>query len=52
MLQTPPYPLTFMEQFVKGMDISTLLEVERLGGKFYNDGVEMELLSILESYKS
>ena len=39
-----------MEQFVKGMDISTLLEVERLGGKFYNDGVEMELLSILESY--
>lgn len=39
-----------MEQFIKGMDISTLLEVERLGGKFYKDGVEMELLSILENY--
>ena len=39
-----------MSDFIKGMDISTLLEVEKLGGKFYKDGIEMELLSILETY--
>ena len=39
-----------MGEFIKGMDISTLLEVEKLGGKFYKNGVEMELLSILETY--
>ena len=39
-----------MSEFIKGMDVSTLLEVEKLGGKFYKDGVEMELLSILETY--
>lgn len=32
------------------MDISTLLEVEKLGGKFYDNGVEQELLSILKNY--
>ncbi len=39
-----------MSEFIKGMDISTLLEVEKLGGKFYKDGTETELLSILETY--
>ena len=39
-----------MGEFIKGMDISTLLEVEKLGGKFYKDGVEMELLSILDTF--
>ena len=31
------------------MDISTLLEVEKLGGKFYDNGEEKDLLSILKS---
>lgn len=39
-----------MDNFIKGMDISTLLEVENLGGKFLKDGREAELLSILETY--
>lgn len=39
-----------MSRFIKGMDISTLLEVEKLGGKFYDNGVEQELLSILKNY--
>lgn len=37
-------------KYYKGMDISTLLEVERCGGKFYDNGVERELLSILKDY--
>lgn len=37
-------------KFYKGMDISTLLEVERCGGKFYDKGKERELLSILKDY--
>ncbi len=36
--------------FLKGMDISTLKEVESLGGKFYDDGVEKDALTILQSY--
>lgn len=36
--------------FIKGMDISTLLELENLGAKYYNHGEEGELLSILASY--
>ena len=39
-----------MNQFIKGMDISTLLEVEKLGGKFYDNGEENDLLSILKNY--
>lgn len=37
-------------KYYKGMDISTLLEVEKCGGKFYDGGKEGELLSILKSY--
>ena len=37
-------------KYYKGMDISTLLEVERCGGKFYDKGEERELLSILKDY--
>ncbi len=37
-------------KFYKGMDVSTLLEVERLGGKFYDGGVEKDALDILQSY--
>ena len=27
-------------KYVKGMDISTLNEIEQLGGRFYNEGKE------------
>lgn len=37
-------------KYYKGMDISTLLEVERCGGRFYDEGEERELLSILKDY--
>lgn len=40
-----------MEQaFIKGMDISTLLEVEKCGGRFFNEGKEADALSILKCY--
>lgn len=37
-------------KFVKGMDISTLLELERCGAKYYDDGKEQALLDILKKY--
>lgn len=37
-------------RYYKGMDVSTLIEVERCGGKFYDKGRERELLSILKDY--
>ncbi len=37
-------------KYYKGMDISTLPEVERCGGTFYQNGVETELLTILKDY--
>ena len=37
-------------KYSKGMDISTLLEVEKCGGKFYDKGEEREVLSILKDY--
>ena len=37
-------------KYYKGMDISTLLEVEKCGGKFYDGGKEREVLSILKDY--
>ena len=36
--------------FLKGMDISSLPEVERLGGKFYDCGREDDLLHILKAH--
>ncbi len=42
-----------MSDFIKGMDISTLLELESLGAKFYDGNDkrnDKELLSILKSY--
>ncbi len=35
---------------IKGMDISTLTEVESCGGKFYKNGVQGDALEILKSY--
>lgn len=37
-------------KFYKGMDISTIKEVEGLGGKFYDHGEEKDVLEILKSY--
>lgn len=35
---------------IKGMDISSLAEVEQCGGRFYDHGEEKDLLEILKSY--
>lgn len=37
-------------EFIKGFDISTLLEVERCGGKFYDGGAQAGALEILRRY--
>lgn len=37
-------------KYYKGMDISTIKEVESLGGKFYDRGVEKDVFEILKSY--
>lgn len=39
-----------MKDWIKGVDISSLLEVERCGGKFYNQGKHGDALAILKSY--
>lgn len=36
--------------FVKGMDLSTLVELERCGAKYYDDGKEMDILDIIKQY--
>lgn len=35
---------------IKGMDVSSLAEVERCGGRFYDQGQEKDLMEILKSY--
>lgn len=37
-----------MSKFIKGMDLSSLLEVERCGGKFYDDGKEIDVLKFMK----
>ena len=39
-----------MLNYIKGMDISSLDEIEKLGAKFYDNGEEKDLLTILKSY--
>lgn len=39
-----------MGNFIKGMDLSTLLEVGRCGGKFYDHGVRGDAMDILKNY--
>lgn len=39
-----------MEDWIKGMDVSSLLEVERCGGRFYDQGRPGDLLDILKGY--
>ena len=37
-------------KFVKGMDLSTLLELEKCGTHYYVDGMEMDILDIMKKY--
>jgi len=37
-------------EFIKGMDLSTLDEVESLGGRFYDNGTYADAMSILQKY--
>ena len=39
-----------MSRFIKGMDLSTLLELERCGAKYYDHGVERDVLDIIKNY--
>ncbi|MDE7268014.1 MAG: glycosyl hydrolase 53 family protein [Lachnospiraceae bacterium] len=39
-----------MLNYIKGMDISSLDEIEALGAKFYDNGKEGDLIAILKSY--
>ena len=39
-----------MLEYVKGMDVSSLDEIEALGAKFYNHGEQGDLFAILKSY--
>ena len=39
-------------KFVKGMDLSTLLELEKCGAHYYVDGMEMDILDIMKSMMS
>ena len=43
-------PVKRQMKFVKGMDLSTLLELERCGAKYYDNGEERDLLAIMKSY--
>jgi arabinogalactan endo-1,4-beta-galactosidase len=40
----------FMDDFIKGMDVSTLIEQEECGAKYYDNGVNGDMLEILKSY--
>ncbi len=40
----------FMNKFIKGMDISTLVEMEKCGARYYDCGKEGDLFDILKSY--
>ncbi len=37
-----------MSKFIKGMDLSTMLELEECGAKYYVDGKEMDILDIMK----
>ena len=37
-------------KYVKGMDLSTLLELERLGARYYDNGMERDILDIMKDY--
>lgn len=37
-------------EFIKGMDLSTLLEMEKCGAKYYDEGKEMGILEIMKNH--
>jgi len=37
-------------KYVKGMDLSTLIELEKLGAKYYDQGEETDILEIMKRY--
>ena len=39
-----------MKKFVKGMDLSTLLELERCDARYYDKGQERDILAIMKDY--
>ena len=39
-----------MDKFIKGVDLSTMEELERLGAKYYEHGMEKDVLDILMDY--
>ena len=39
-----------MAEFIKGMDVSTYAELEKLGAKYYDHGREKDVLDILKAY--
>ena len=39
-----------MKKFIKGMDLSTLLELEQCGAKYYDHGTEKDILQIMKDY--
>lgn len=39
-----------MSKFIKGMDLSTLLELERCGAKYYENGKEKDILDIMKEH--
>lgn len=39
-----------MSDFIKGMDLSTLMEVEECGGRFYDQGQSADAITILKKY--
>ncbi len=39
-----------MGKFIKGMDLSTMLELERCGAAYYDGGREADILDIMKSY--
>ena len=39
-----------MSRFIKGMVLSTLLELERCGAKYYDHGAERDVLDIIKDY--
>lgn len=37
-------------KYIKGMDLSTLIELEQLGAKYYDNGEETDILEIMKRY--
>ncbi|GAD02647.1 arabinogalactan endo-1,4-beta-galactosidase [Agarivorans albus MKT 106] len=38
------------DNFIRGMDISMLPEIEALGGKYYQNSIEQDLVTILKNH--